>query len=442
MLVYNLRLAILSIRQHPVLSLLMIAAIGVGIAACITMLNVYYLSAKNPIPEKSDIVFAVQIDNLPLGSDDDVDNLGNPPEQITYTDAINLLESDLPSRQAAMFKSAFAVQPKNNSVAPFLSVSRMTGGDFFDMIDVPFLYGGAWSAEDDALMAQVVVLNRATNDRLFGGEDSTGQTVTMDDREFKVVGVIDYWQPSPKFYDVTNGPFNDIEDMFMPFSLVWPLQLDVEGNTNCNGDTSSIDSFEAFMASECRWISYWVEFETTADAEGYRDYIQNYIGTQKNLGRFERPVNFSVLNVYDYLINQEIVDDSIKIMVALSFLFLIVCLLNTIGLMLAKLLARSSQIALRRALGASRVALVKQYTIEIMLIGLLGGVIGIVLSMLGLQAIRILMHANSADAMLFKMNWVMVITAIAISLLASLIAGLYPAIRVSGLAPAASLKTQ
>ncbi len=442
MLLYNLRLALLSIRQHPILSSLMIAAIGVGIAACITMLNVYYLSAKNPIPEKSNVVFAVQMDNRNAAPDDDPNNPDLPPQQLTYTDAINLLESDLPLRQAAMFKSAFAIQPQQNGLAPYLALSRMTGRDFFQMFDVPFLYGGVWSDDEALAASQVVILNRETNDKLFGGEDSTGRTVVINDREFRVSGVIDYWQPSPNFYDITNGPFNDVEEMFMPFSLVWPLQLDTAGNTSCSGETSVIDSFESFMASECRWVSYWVEFSNAREAEGYRDYIRSYMESQKALGRFEKPINYSVLNVYDYLIAQEIVDDSIKIMVALSFLFLVVCLLNTIGLMLAKLLARTSQIALRRALGASRMDLIRQYIIEIMLIGLFGGLVGILLSVIGLDGIRSLMRANSADALLFEMDWAMVAAAIGISLLASLLVGLYPAVRVSGLPPAASLKTQ
>ncbi len=442
MLLYNLRLALLSIRRHPILSSLMIAAIGVGIAACITMLNVYYLSAKNPIPEKSSVVFAVQLDNTELSPDDDINNPERPPQQLTYTDTLNLLEGDLPLRQAAMFKAAFAVQPQNNGAAPFLAISRITGRDFFSMFDVPFLYGGAWSDDEAQAASQVVVLTRETNDILFGGEDSTGRTVVMDEREFRVSGVIDDWQPSPLFYDITNGPFNDVEDMFMPFSLAWPLQLDTVGNTNCNGATPEIDSFETFMASECRWISYWVEFSSARDSEAYGDYIKNYIDSQKALGRYEKPANFSVLNVEDYLLEQEVVDDSIKIMVALSFLFLVVCLLNTIGLMLAKLLARTPQIALRRALGASRLDLIRQYVIEIMLVGLFGGLLGILLSIFGLQGIKSLMRATSADAILFEMDWTMVFTAIGISLLASLIVGLYPAIRVSGLAPATSLKTQ
>lgn len=127
-------------------------------------------------------------------------------------------------------------------------------------------------------------------------------------------------------------------------------------------------------------------------------------------------------------------------MVWLAFLFLLVCLLNTIGLILAKLFARRPQLALRRAVGASRMALFSQVLVEILLVGLLGGVLGIILAQLGLSGIETTMVSASEE--LFSMDWVMVGLALLVSLLASVLAGLYPAYRISQLPPAASLKTQ
>ena len=64
------------------------------------------------------------------------------------------------------------------------------------MFDVPFRYGGPWTREADAKLEQVVVLSEAMNDRLFGGRNSVGQTLRIEDREFRVVGVLAGWQPS------------------------------------------------------------------------------------------------------------------------------------------------------------------------------------------------------------------------------------------------------
>ena len=72
----------------------------------------------------------------------------------------------------------------------------------------------------------------------------------------------------------------------------------------------------------------------------------------------------------------------------LAFGFLLVCLLNTVGLLLAKFLRRSGEIGVRRALGASRRAIFAQCLVEAGAVGLVGGVLGLGLALLGLWAVR------------------------------------------------------
>jgi putative ABC transport system permease protein len=42
------------------------------------------------------------------------------------------------------------------------------------MFDVPFAFGGPWSADDETARARTVVLSKAMNERVFGGENSVG----------------------------------------------------------------------------------------------------------------------------------------------------------------------------------------------------------------------------------------------------------------------------
>ena len=60
---YYLKLGILSIRANPALSALMVAAIGIGIGACMTIVTIHYIMGGNPIPHKSDQLFHVQLDS-------------------------------------------------------------------------------------------------------------------------------------------------------------------------------------------------------------------------------------------------------------------------------------------------------------------------------------------------------------------------------------------
>ncbi len=69
----------------------------------------------------------------------------------------------------------------------------------------------------------------------------------------------------------------------------------------------------------------------------------------------------------------EVVGNDNRVLVRLSFLFLLVCVLNTVGLLLAKFLGKSGEVALRRAMGASRGAVFSQNLVEVGMIGVLGG---------------------------------------------------------------------
>ena len=437
MLPYNLKLALGSIRRNPLLSALMVAAIGVGVGACMTTLTIYYMAAKNPIPQRSDVLYHVQLDNRPIGTDYEPGE--EPRDQLSWTEATNLLRDGRGERRAAMFKTGFIVQPDTPEVRPFRAIARATGNDFFPMFDVPFLYGGPWDDQSDASPGFVTVLSRATNEQVFGGENSVGRTIRLGDNDFRVAGVLDDWDVAPKFYDLTNGPWQEVEEVYVPFSLTETLELDTWGNTQCSGG-GPINSFQEFLASECNWITYWVELPDAAAVADYRSYLAGYIAQQKAMGRFERPPTYRLRDVEQWLIAEEVADDSTKVMVWLSVLFLVVCLLNTVGLILAKFMGRAPQIALRRALGASRWALFRQHLVEVLTVGSVGGLLGLLLAMLGLVGVRALMDTDATER--FSMDWTMAATAIGVALLASAVAGIYPAMRIGRIAPASYLKTQ
>jgi len=437
MFTYYLKLGWLSIRRNPLLSALMIAAIAIGIGASMTIITVNYIMSSNPIPQKSDQLFYVQLDSWDPNSQDE-DAL-EPPDQVTYLDAMALMKARKAFRQVASNRSGLVLEPQGDDERPFSVDTRDTWADFFPMFDLPFLYGSGWDDAADRNLERVVVLSKEINERVFGGENSVGRSVRLNGMDFRVVGVLDDFAPVPKFYDVTNNPFGEAEDIFIPFNVAVEYQFPQNGNTNC-WKTPDGDGYEAFLNSECVWIQFWAELRNDTEKQEYMDFLNAYTEQQKTLGRFPRPPNNKLSNVMEWMENQEVVADDAQVMLGLSLLFLLVCLLNTIGLLLAKFMGKSTDISLRRALGASRSSLFIQHMIESGMIGLGGGILGLGLTWLGLRGIEMLFQDIVKN--LVNLDWMMVVTAIGLAIGSALLAGLYPTWRACRIAPAAQLKIQ
>ncbi|MEW6998042.1 ABC transporter permease [Colwelliaceae bacterium BS250] len=436
MFFYYLRLARISMVKHWGLSLLMIVAIGLGIGASMTTVTVNHLMSANPIPHKSSQLYNVQLDSWDINEPANDD--GTPPVQLTYRDATYLAAQNNAFRHSIQAQANGVIEPEGKDSIPFMVTARANSADFFTMFDVPFIYGGSWDENADLNKEQVVVINSETNQRLFGGENSIGNNVKINGNYFKVVGVIDYWQPTPRFYDISTGAFNDSEEIFVPFAMIAEEKIGRSGNTNCWKPSG--DGFDAFLNSECVWLQFWVELPNAQAKDEYLSFLNAYVEQQKEFGRFDRPLNNRLSNVMQWLEQQQVVADDAIMMMIMSLMFLIVCLLNTVGLLLAKFLGKAPEIGLRQALGASRRTLFAQYIIESACIGIAGGILGLGFAWLGLIGITHL-YGDMLKG-LTSLDSTMVFAAIALAIISSILAGLYPTWRACNVQPSQQLKSQ
>jgi putative ABC transport system permease protein len=436
MFAYQLRLAWKSLRRNPILSILMIAGIGLGIAVAMTFVTAHYRISGDPIPWKSDRLFAVQLDSWDPESPYDPNKPDDPPVQVTYMDAMGILDNDIPTFRSAMYKTYLTVHPEGGDQRPFREVVRMCHADFFPMFDVPFRYGSGWSRDEDGGPIQVVVLGAELNQKLFGGENSVGRTVRIEDRSFEVVGVLDPWRPMPKFYDPNNGQFDEAEEIFMPFDFGTEMKIRTAGNTSSWKGYG--DEFEDKLRSEATWIQYWVQLDGADQRERYLAYLNAYSGEQKALGRFQRPLNNRLRDVMAWLHFWEVVPDEANTLLINALLFLLICSVNLVGILLGKFLARAPEVGLRRALGASRRWVFVQHLIECEMIGVIGGLLGLGLSVLGLELIDRLYDSQ----LNFRLDVNMFLVALVLALLSALIAGVYPAWRICRIEPGLQLKAR
>jgi putative ABC transport system permease protein len=451
MLGYYMRLALKSFGRRPGLTVLMVCAISLGIGVCVVTLTVYHAMSGNPIWWKNDRLYAVTMDSWDPAQPADLKRPDLPPPQLTYVDATHLFASNIPERKVVMYAAQSVLSADALRSKPTPVFTRITTADFFAMFDVPFRYGSGWNARADAAAEPVIVLSRQQNEKLFGGANSVGRMVRWNDRQFRVAGVLDEWFPKPRFYDLNIGPFSSPDDVFIPFGWTTVLQeYPSGGSTNC-WKPQPIDSYQAFLGSECVWTQMWVELPNAASRARMQTFMDGYWAEQRKSGRFQRPRDNRLSTVSQWLSDQGVVQNDNRMLVGIAFAFLAVCLINTVGILLAKFLSEAPITGVRRALGASRRQIFTQHLVEVGVLAVVGAVLGLVIAAAGLWGVHALYTLDSAaDSYnrpggyqeLTHFDTVSVTWAVVLALASALAAGLYPAWRIGRVAPALYLKSQ
>ncbi|MET0332193.1 MAG: ABC transporter permease [Dyella sp.] len=439
MLGYYFELALRSLKRNTVLTALMVLAIAVGIGASMTTLTVMHLLSGDPIPSRSATLFYPQVDPDPSPA-----AKHKPYDVMDYRSATDLWRAHRADRQALIATSQQRLSAPEVNLPPLMEQMLATTSDFFPMFDVPFRYGHGWSAGDDAARARVVVISSDLNNRLFAGANSVGRTLRFKDTDVRIVGVLAPWRPSPQFYTVAGGRFaggdtanfySRPEGVFAPFESA--LQINASGFRpfTC---WHVWDKQQPMQTSPCVWVALWVQLDGPAKVAGYQRYLADYAAQQKALGRFVHADNTRMQSLMQWLDYNRVVPSDVRLQTWLAFAFLAICLFNTVGLLLAKFLRRAGEIGVRRALGASRAAVFAQCLVEAGMIGLLGGVGGLLLTLTGLWLVR-RQPVEYAD--LVQLDASMFLLTFALALAVSVLAGVLPAARASRLTPSLQLKT-
>jgi putative ABC transport system permease protein len=417
---YYLQLGVRSLRRNPVLTALMVMAIGFGVASSMTTYTVFRAMSGDPIPWKSDKLFFPQID---AWGPNPHQNGTEPADAMTYTDAVSLMRDHRAHLQSALYPVAPTVRSDDPAQKPRTAPGQAVDSEFFPMLDVPFLYGSGWAAADDEQHAKVVVISKSLNQRLFEGANSVGKSIRLDNHGYRVSGVLDDWHPQPKFYDLaTTDAFGPADQVFLPFTTATDAQLATRSGFFCIKLPGP--GFAGALSSSCVWIGYMVELDTPSQINAYRTYLDGYAHEQQASGRFGWTPNNRLRDLPAWLDFQQVVPSETKISNVVALCLLLVCMVNTVGLLLAKFLRRSSEIGVRRALGASRLAIAAQFGVEACTIGMAGGVLGLMLTWLGVDLMRGSLPGQIAA--LVRIDLSLLWQTLLLAVVATVLAGLYP----------------
>lgn len=437
---YYFKLGLRSLLRNRALTALMILTLAVGVAASVSTVTILHAMSGDPLPHKSDRLFVPVIDILPMKGYVAGEKPGFAQMQTSYIDAQNFMRSKVGVRRTVMVGVAGPVEPARKDLGAFFSQGMAPTRDFFTMFEAPFLYGQPWSEADDASGADVIVLSRALSEKLLGAVNPVGQRITLMGRSYLVTGMLDTWATVPRAYHIigSKGAFGTEDEYFIPFASAIRHETEHDGGMSCSGKTRQ-PGYQGILDSDCTWLQFWFEMAGSGDRKELQQYLDAYASEQRKLGRMPRNAPNLLYDLNEWMGFLQVVDNDNKLAAWLAFGFLLLCLVNTIGLLLAKFSARASEVGIRRALGATRRDIFRQFLIESSVIGLAGGISGLLLAYAALAVVS----TQSAElGVVAHMDASMLLLTFVMAVAAALLAGLLPTWRACQVTPAIQLKSQ
>ncbi len=434
---YYLDLAWRRCRQSLPMVALLTLTMAIGIASCLTALTIFGALSGEPLPGISPHLQVVTMDARDA-IDKDNGDYKQPDSYLGLIDAKTLVDAQRARQQVALAQSYTRITDPDGTHAE-QARGLMAYGPVLGMLGVPLRQGRPWTAEEQAAQVPVVVIDGDLAQKLFGTEDAVGRTVLMGGRSFRVVGVSAPWKPRTQFLDLSRNQGDVLgqpEQFFVPVQAALAAGVGPLTAGKC-GKGAAIISFQSVEVSKCRWLETWVALDSAKAVNAYRRFVVGYADAQHVAGRFVYPPQVALFGVQAWMTTNHVVPDDVGLNLALAGAFLLLCLVNVAGLLAARFLRRQADVTIRRALGASRGDVFAQHLVETAVLGLLGGVLALPLTWLGLWIVRMQPVAYAGAAHFSPMAFAALML---LSLAVGLVVGILPAWRVCRQPPAMQIK--
>jgi putative ABC transport system permease protein len=349
--------AIASLRKNPPVTFLTILGTALSVAMMLVLILVYQVrtASFSPVSERHRIFYVPIIQGL------NKDNAGFSGGGLGYRIVCDcfypMSTPEVVSAASSEIRQKHTAVPGNKTVRE--TDVKETDANFWKVFDFRFLNGKPYTQEMFTSAMPVAVINDQVAREFFGTTDAAGQTIQLDFVEYLIVGVV---SPISKVVDEAYG------EIWVPYSL----NNDIMKGNIVEGIGGKLQVYLlGKSSSDFNTIRQEAHSRIATFNEGQQEFFANI---------WKQPIT-STQRMF-YFIQGDRMHGNFSGMLLLAVLFLFLPVLNLLGIMYVQIQKRSPEIGIRKAFGATTRNMMGQILAENLIITLIGGLAGLLLSVL------------------------------------------------------------
>jgi len=408
-LVSDLRFALRQLRKGPGFFVIAVATLALGIGASTAIFSIVDTVLLHPLPYRQPDRLVLVTESLPAMSADEVGVAAG--EYLDYRDH-NRSFSQVASYQSTGFNLTGAGRPLRVNAAEISSSA-------FSMLGVAPELGHAFSQDEERYgFNRVVLLLHALWQNEYGADRNiVGKVVKLDEQSYTVIGVM-----APSFrFPFDGAPLSETADLWVPQTFS-PHLLAPENRTQEFG-VGLIARLKPGVTSE------QAQQDLSSIANAFMQQY-GYNGTLRVQPKVYRFAAYTVTKAKPLVV---------LLTLAVSCVLLIACA-NVANLLLARVSQRAREMAVRTALGANRMRIMRQCLVESVLLSFIGATAGVIVAQTAIGALKRFGPASVPRLHDVALHPVALAFALALSVAAAIFFGFVPAWRLSHIAPQEAVK--
>jgi putative ABC transport system permease protein len=297
------------------------------------------------------------------------------------------------------------------------SFLRYTDAEFWEILRFDFIEGRPFTRDEVDGASFVAVINRASRERFFAGENAVGRTIEADGKRYRVVGVVE-----------------DVPMLrLVPFADIWTPLTTADSYRQRH---ELIGTYQGLILAKSRYHfdqirSEWIARMNAIDLSAHEPWAEIISVPETTFDNIARLI---------FTLGKSTESQSTRLLrwlIALAVLFMVLPAVNMVNLNLSRIMERASEIGIRKAFGAPVLALVGQLIAENVLLTIIGGVLAVGVAYTMLEVVSSAGWIPYAE---FHLNWRVLGYALVTALFFGLFSGAYPAWRMARLHPVEALR--